>query len=222
MGGGISALHSELSLPPDATDLPAATTAPLDEVRRYRQLFKLLADDIKKEEEHTLEVASRRDHGKVIIVYEQYTDTFDLQAGGTLAIAAVDEEYCLSDIMPGATFELSQISAQSRIDAQINGDNTTLFEEKNKEDESLWTNLYTYDDEPKKWYVLVFQDKAQRDADLKATKERMSAIQVEESSERVEGCSCLAGNPCSEANKYSCRNFKMRFAIAKENGWKGF
>ena len=124
MGGGISALHSELSLPPDATDLPAATTAPLDEVRRYRQLFKLLADDIKKEEEHTLEVASRRDRGKVIIVYEQYTDTFDLQAGGTLAIAAVDEEYCLSDIMPGATFELSQISAQSRIDAQINGDNT--------------------------------------------------------------------------------------------------
>lgn len=33
-------------------------------------------------------------------------------------------------------------------------------------------------------------------------------------------CSCLEGNPC--ASEYNCKNWKNRFEIAKENGWKGF
>jgi len=35
-----------------------------------------------------------------------------------------------------------------------------------------------------------------------------------------ESCSCIEGNPC--VDQYVCKNWPMRFAIAKQNGWKGF
>lgn len=37
---------------------------------------------------------------------------------------------------------------------------------------------------------------------------------------RVEGCSCKFGNPCQD--KYICKDWNNRFAVAKKNGWKEF
>lgn len=36
---------------------------------------------------------------------------------------------------------------------------------------------------------------------------------------RKEGCSCIFGNPCVDAEY--CENWSDRYRVAKENGWKG-
>ena len=37
--------------------------------------------------------------------------------------------------------------------------------------------------------------------------------------EKVEGCSCIWGNPCESA--YGCEDWGGRFALARKHGWKG-
>ena len=37
--------------------------------------------------------------------------------------------------------------------------------------------------------------------------------------EKVEGCSCIWGNPC--AQPYGCQDWSNRFELARKNGWKG-
>ena len=58
---------------------------------------------------------------------------------------------------------------------------------------------------------------------MKKTRERLAMEGTgKDSSRRVDGCSCIEGNPCTEANKYNCKNWNNRYEIAKKNGWKGF
>eukprot|EP00946_MAST-07B_sp_MAST-7B-sp1_P005334 g5334.t1 len=174
--------------------------------------------DYHTEEARRIEVAqekaARVSTGKIKLVYERYDDLFDI-TNGEISVSAVDEEYCLTDIMPGATIELSTISPQERIDREIKGI-PAPFVDKTKSGQA-WQFLFTYSEvsnrEPKSYFVIVFQDPAQREADLAKTRERMAAMEVP-SDKRIEGCSCLEGNPCSEGNKYACLDWNNRFAVA--------
>ena len=37
--------------------------------------------------------------------------------------------------------------------------------------------------------------------------------------ERLEGCSCIEGNPCMDP--YGCKDWNNRYDVAKANGWRG-
>ena len=37
--------------------------------------------------------------------------------------------------------------------------------------------------------------------------------------ERMEGCSCIEGNPCMDP--YGCKDWTNRYDVAKANGWRG-
>lgn len=37
--------------------------------------------------------------------------------------------------------------------------------------------------------------------------------------ERLEGCSCIEGNPCMDP--YGCKDWNNRYEVAKANGWRG-
>ena len=86
--------------------------------------------------------------------------------------------------------------------------------------------MYTYTDgetDVKSYWVVAYQDEKQRAEDMAKTKERLERDRQSSKNEsRAEGCSCIEGNPCTEANKYNCKNWSGRFVIAAANGWKGF
>lgn len=37
--------------------------------------------------------------------------------------------------------------------------------------------------------------------------------------EKMEGCSCIEGNPCMDA--YGCKDWTNRYTVAKAHGWRG-
>ena len=222
MGSGIATsipLQAELKLAnANSTDIDSLSQIErINEVKRLRTKLHIFAQDLKNEKEKEKELARRRPEGRVKVIYERYDDFFVLHEG-QLAVSEIDEEYCLSDVMPKSRIELISCDPKSRIAREVAGETIPFIEKKN----DSWVDLYTYEEgEPKSWYVLVFQDAAQRASDLKATKERMD-VSDNTDGIRVEGCSCLVGNPCSVGNKYNCKNWNNRFAVAKSNGWKGF
>ena len=195
---------------------------PLDEVKRLRTQLQSLHTKIQLEELEQIELNSRRTEGTIRIVYENYRDTFALQHG-TISIFSIDDEYCLSDVMPGCVLELVHFSPKERIEKEIKHEHIPfVIKDSSRKN---WIELYTYAAEPKTYYVLVCQNDQQSKADRKATQERISREQEDgddTDSARVEGCSCLVGNPCSEGNRYNCKNWSSRFSVAKKNGWKGF
>ena len=83
-------------------------------------------------------------------------------------------------------------SLKDRIQSEITG----TYHPFCPKDSLNWIDIFTYDDEPKTYWIRVFQDKEQRELDLKKTKERIDAANAKEKEgdgdgERVEGCSCL-------------------------------
>ena len=156
---------------------------------------------------------------------------------GVLGLEDVDDEFCLSEAMPGCSIELTETNPG---DAGIT---INSFIEKTvrwKFDEGAWTGLSTIDPEkgePKTYWVVVFQDPQQREADLAKVRQRMDALVADDTRPEfqgdedgyfygnnvgwVEGCSCLEGNPCTEYNQYNCKDWINRYAVASANGWTG-
>ncbi len=214
-----STVAEELKKDKSAADLLTGEDA-VNEVKKLRAFFNDTYCKIQLGIEREEELARRRKTGKVKVVYEQYDDMFDI-SDGALSVHAVDDEYCLSDIMPGCTLELIPCAPQEKIKQEIKGI-MVPFNEKS-EDGKNFINLYTYEDEARSYWILAYQDAKQREEDMKKTRERLAIEGTgKDSSRRVEGCSCIEGNPCTEANKYNCKNWKNRYEIAKKNGWKGF
>lgn len=56
------------------------------------------------------QAAPMQQRAKCRLCYETYNDEFELGEDGSLAAAAIDEEYCLSDIIPGCQIYLSKHS----------------------------------------------------------------------------------------------------------------
>ncbi len=248
--------------PADASDC-AGREASLAEVRRMRLLLRGYAA-AQEERREEAAAASGRDarwpEGTVRLILRGGEDAlgdklhyhprmyrarrhdavcdrlFDIE-GGVLPVEEVDDEFCLSEEMPGCEIRLISINPS---DAGTTA--AVKFTEKTvrwKFDEGAWTGLYTYDPdtrEPNTYWVVVFQDPKQREADLAKTRQRMEAStegacpQCQEGEEGyfygnnvgwVEGCSCLEGNPCTEYNKYNCKDWNNRYAVALAQGWSG-
>lgn len=166
-------------------------------------------------------------------IYEIFVDIED----GILGLEDVDDEFCLSEAMPGCSIELTETNPGDA------GFTINSFLEKTvrwKFDKGAWKGMSTYDregGEPKTYWVVVLQDPQQREADLAKSAQRMDAMLAEDASQNVqkdedgyfygnnvgwvEGCSCLEGNPCTEFNRYNCKDWTNRYAVALANGWSG-
>ena len=213
MGSGASTSFAEALKREETIDLNNKDQA-LAEVKLLRSKITAMNSFILQEKERLIELAKRTTQGKVRIVYERYTDCFDL-IDGKMNINVVDEEYCLSDVMPGCTLELLEITPQERIQQEIQGIPVPFI----SKDEALnWECLYTYDDAPKSYYVVAFQDAALLAADREATKKRMEAMAGEDDGSGV--CTCTNGKACSTANKDHCKDWNNRFTVAtKYKAW---
>jgi hypothetical protein len=76
-----------------------------------------------------------------------------------------------------------------------------------------------------KYYCIVIEAPEQYALDQKNLQARLLASGLLDAASAtrgrdVEGCSCLYGNPCMD--QYICRDWDNRFAVSKNNGWKGF
>ena len=219
MGSAASVKEFEAALSIEGKPADLDKAACLAEIKATRKAIADYHAEQARKVEAARERAARVATGKIKVIYERYADLFEL-VDGSVSVCGVDEEYCLTDIMPGATLELSTISPQERIEREINGIPAPFVDKTESGD--AWQFLFTYDPaatpdrEPKEYFIIVFQDPAQRDADLAKTRERMASMEIP-SDKRVEGCSCLEGNPCSEGNKYNCLDWNNRFAVALAN-----
>ena len=224
------------SSPADASDCPDRETS-LREVKRIRRQIQNYIYKKKHQEVARAKVAAelnaRITTGKVRLIYSIYDRLFDIK-DGVISVEEVDEEYCLSDIMPDCSLELIDMKPQARID-QENAGIPTPFIKKTVRwnfDVGEWQSLYTYDlddREPKKYWIVVFQNEKQREKALAKTRQRMAKVVVPDQVQGeesyyygnnvgyVEGCSCLEGNPCTEFNKYNCKDWDNRIAVALAN-----
>ena len=207
-----------LTPPADASDC-TTREASLTEVKRIRHLLCRMHEQ-----------TSRIPSGQIRVQYCHHERLFDLE-DGTLSVEDVDEEYCLSDVMQGCRIELTHH------DPKV--ESNPPFIDKHvrwKFDEGEWRSLYTYEDRaPKKYWVVVIQDSRQIEKlantqphkDIAGTTTTPTTGVPPNNNEEgyfygnnvgyVEGCSCLEGNPCSEFNKYNCKDWANRFAVALEN-----
>ena len=207
-------IQTEAERPLDGSDL----TDSLSEVKKLRAMCANYVTSDKQRAEDQAELERRRPSGKVQIIYENYTDCFNLK-DGSISVKTVDEEYCLTDIMPGCTLELIEMTPQDRIAQEVLGI-PTPFIEKSPQKDSCWEHLYTYEDgiSPKSYWLLAFQDAATLEADLLATKKRMEAMGGGDDVSTV--CTCTNGQACSAANKDNCKDWNNRFQVAmKYKAW---
>lgn len=199
--------ESELQRPMSATDV--TMTSALDEVKRLRCALR-----------HPTQILGT---GKVTIHYQMYDNKFSIQNGRLIpsndmdnGVATLDDEYAFSFAMPGCVLDMVTCSLSEKIERDARGQSVP-FVRKNKEG-TEFEGLCTLDE----YWVVVHEDKKQAKiaADKYAASLACEGIAKNEGKRKV-GCSCIEGNPCTEGNKYNCKNWEMRFAIAKENGWNG-
>mmetsp|Transcript_13508 Transcript_13508/g.20294 ORF Transcript_13508/g.20294 Transcript_13508/m.20294 type:complete len:287 (-) Transcript_13508:231-1091(-) len=156
-----------------------------------------------------------KSEGNVVVNYQMYNEEFPISEN-TLTAARIDEDYGLTDVMPGCRIRLSTIDSKAR----------TTYENANnceapwvKEDpEGTFRELLAGE----KYFCIVIENPEQYAKDMEALRVRLEAEggAPVESSGRAEGCSCLYGNPCMD--QYICKDWDNRYAVAKANGWKGF
>jgi hypothetical protein len=158
----------------------------------------------------------QRSEGEVTINYQMYNELFPV-SGNDLTASRIDEDYGLSDVMPGCRIMLSQIDSKAR----------TLYCNAHKGVEAPWVRedpVGTFREllAGETYFCIVIENPAQyaRDMEALAARLKTEGVVVFPKEQRMEGCSCLYGNPCLD--QYICKDWDSRFAVAKQNGWKGF
>ena len=166
--------------------------------------------------------------GEVTLHYNMYSEKFNISAGSLLA-SLIDEEYCLSDVMPGCLVRLSRVKTDTKgstlqhpelLDlASINNESPYVSEAP--------AGTFLELEKDKEYWVFVVEDPIQEAKDRAAMDLVVAAAAsgAEPRSEYAEAglpesCSCIEGNPC--VDEYGCKNWHERYRVAKENGWKGF
>ena len=133
----------------------------------------------------------------------------------------------LSDVMPGCKLALLNNMTLEAMHKLEMSDLPIPFQPKItlEDGKEAFDQMYTYEDEPRSYTVVVYENPDQYQKDMEKVRARIAAdsnVTISSTNvERVEGCSCIEGNPCTDANKYNCKDWENRFAIAKKNGWKG-
>jgi hypothetical protein len=165
-----------------------------------------------------------RENGKVKLLYEMYAEEFTI-VDGKLSAAVIDEEYCLSYVMPNCCIHLSQFSNRGRLEHEANGNyaSCTISEQPVGTFHGLEVG--------RSYHVFIEQESEQLKRDQELMKQNAKTMEgaidpsvpkqlVRNDGRALEGCSCIYGNPCLD--EYACRDWSNRFAISTKNGWKGF
>lgn len=203
------ALAAEMAKPLDASDVwtGTASTSAFAAKAEVARLRRLLDDPVQ-------ELGA----GKVQINYQMYDEKFDI-ADGSMAVEKLDDEYALSFAMPGCKLELITCPVSRKHELENNPATADQVPFVSKSDDGThFVGMHTL----AQYWVVVYEDEEQRKRDMEKVRARIAADGIAQNEgEREVGCSCIEGNPCSDGNKYNCKNWEMRFQIAKENGWKG-
>mmetsp|Transcript_24997 Transcript_24997/g.36906 ORF Transcript_24997/g.36906 Transcript_24997/m.36906 type:complete len:356 (+) Transcript_24997:156-1223(+) len=155
--------------------------------------------------------------GKVKIVYEMYREEFDI-SNGVLLEFCIDDTYCLSDVMPNCTLELSILSPQEIRDKIVAGASAADFYV--QKEEGKFTGL----EAGVSYYCYVKQDEQEILKEQRGRQNKYEYTEKNDNLERDDGrgfdtCTCIYGTPCTD--EYGCRDWRNRFTISTANGWKG-
>ena len=218
--GGKEAVCKAAPKGPSEAELAAAKKAEEEAAAEEAAARKAAEEEAARKAAEEEEARRRKElgNGKVVIRYEMYAEEFDIVDGSTTA-AAVDDLYCLSDVMPKCRIFLSPISPQEKMTFLDEGIDAFYYVEEDPKQTyrglETTTAYYAYvqenDDEFKK-----YQQKTRRVFCAEVKEERQRSEYAEAGI--PETCSCVYGNPC--VDEYGCKNWAYRYAIAKKNGWK--
>lgn len=197
----------------------AGASPPSLTLNELKQQFPLLfeTEEEKKQRlyQEYLLILQQRSEGDVIINYQMYNESFPI-SGNTLTAERINEDYGLTDVMPGCQIKLSTIDSKAR----------TLYSNAHDGNEAPWVRedpVGTFRDllSGETYYCLVIENPEQYAKDMAELTQRLQAEgKLITDEKRNEGCSCLYGNPC--VDQYICKDWDNRYAVAKKNGWKGF
>lgn len=184
----------------------------------YGEDTSIIEDSLKIEREAKF----ARENGKVILVYEMYNEEFDIN-DGKVAKEHIDEEYCLSDIMPNCAIHLSALPEKKLIYEALEEGRGVFLPSSGGYILGLEVgNSYTV-------FVEQSEEALKRDqAEMALRAQSMDGAvdpnapkPLQKDDGRVgESCSCIYGNPCTD--EYGCKDWYNRYAISMKNGWKGF
>jgi hypothetical protein len=154
---------------------------------------------------------AKKSEGQVVINYQMYNEEFPISKNSITA-ARIDEDYGLSDVMPGCRIRLSALDPTKR----------TLYENEPGRGEAPWVK-----EDPEgtfqellaggTYYCIAIENPEQYKKDMADLAKKMEGVDKDtEAKPRQEGCSCLYGNPCQD--KYVCLDWENRWAVAIANG----
>jgi hypothetical protein len=164
----------------------------------------------------------------------RYDESFPI-VDGSLAAAAVDEEYCLSYAMPNCSVHLSRVPNAQRLECEAAAaevgvasppPSSVLVLERPAgtfRGLEVGTEYFVFARQQEEQLRLDQQAMAARARDMEGFAERDKDAPEplgKDDGRAFESCSCIYGSPC--VDEYGCRDWGARFAVAGKNGWKGF
>ena len=210
--------------PAGAAAEPAAAAAAAEDAAAVQA--KILAEAERLAQEEAAKAAAEAEalrlkelgNGEVTLIYEQYDEKFPI-VDGSITAEAIDEEYCLSFVMPNCTIALLTVEPK-----KLHDDDLAVNPYVAEEPEGTFQGML----KDTTYWVLPIQDARQLRLDQETNKLRFAAAKKEVAAQDAkykemglaETCSCIYGNPCMD--EYGCKDWSNRFAVATANGWKGF
>jgi len=193
---------------PSAEELAAKAKAE-EEARAAEEAAKKEAEEAERKRKEEAEKEIKRlqalANGKVTIKYNMYAEQFDIE-NHTLTAAAIDDLYCLSDVMPGCFIHLGEK------EFGYGEDHVYMKEDPVGTFKGLMSN--------ETYWCYVQQDPEQEKADQERMKAKWACAPVEaglgDRGSEGEGCSCCWGAPCT--NPMICKDWDNRFANAIKAG----
>jgi hypothetical protein len=216
---GVESSASTLPVQPDSDPGPAALEAQQQCAELGEEDARIAAVAAAQAE---AEAAARkaRGNGKVQIIYERYDEYFDIK-DGMLTAEVVDELYCFSFVMPKCIVHLCEYPPEESRMFLVQGRQPPYVPENPP---GTFCTLET----GRKYWAYVIQDAEQLKAEIERNRAAFAGGHaggnkdgiVRDDGRVFESCSCIYGAPCCD--EYGCRDWHNRFAVAQQNGWKGF
>ena len=164
MGSGVSVPQSINIVITE--EIKNSTKIKIDDIKDYQaevaRLRQKLAEGygiIEKEKERLAEIARRVDTGKVKMIYQQYQELFPIE-NGKINVEKIDEDYCLSDVMPGCKLALLNNMTLEAMHKLEMSDLPIPFQPKItlEDGKEAFDQMYTYEDEPRSYTVVVYEN----------------------------------------------------------------
>jgi len=155
---------------------------------------------------------AKRAEGNIVINYQTYNEEFPVSKNCTTS-ERIDEDYGLTDVMPGCQLKLSTIDSSRRTKYETEHDGRIAPWVK-EEPAGVFQELLAGET----YYLLVIEDPAQYKQDMADLQGKLSLLDkdTESNKPRQEGCSCLYGNPCQDP--YVCLDWDNRWQVSIDNG----